>query len=190
MYQPHGFTSLFKDIEIWKTVPDFPDYKISTFGRVWSNKIKNKKGECFGYLACRRGTRIKNGKKELEYKQFTCRNDKTVKELRVHRLVASFIPNPKNLPYIDHIDRDKTNNNISNLRWVTPRENNNNVDKFQCSRSQGYKFRAVVRTDLNDNVLEHYECIRDAKREYGQGAVSCLYGKSRTCQGYKFKFFE
>lgn len=190
MYQPHGFTSLFKDIEIWKTVPDFPDYRISTFGRVWSNKIKNKKGDVTGYLACPRQSRIKNGEKIFQYKQVSCRNNGIIKSIKVHRLVALFIPNPNNLPFIDHIDRDYVNNNISNLRWVTPRENNNNVDKFHSSRSHRHQFRAVVRTDLNDNVLQHYECIRDAKREYGQGAVSCLYGKSRTCQGYKFKFFE
>lgn len=188
MYQQHGFTSLFKDIEIWKTIPEFPDYQISTFGRVWSNKIKNRKGELFGYLTCPRGSHIRNGKKELQYKQFTCRNDNTTKVLRVHSLVASFIPNPKNLPFVDHIDRDKTNNNISNLRWVTPRENNNNVDKFHSSRSHRHQFRAVVRTDLNGNVLQHYECIRDAKREYGQGAVSCVYGKNNTSQGFKFRF--
>jgi hypothetical protein len=43
----------------------------------------------------------------------------------VHRLVATYyIPNPNNLSYVDHIDRDKTNNNVENLRWVTPRTNN------------------------------------------------------------------
>lgn len=188
MYQPHGFTSLFKDIEIWKTVPEFPDYQISTFGRVWSNKIKNKKGEVFGYLTCGRQCAIIKGKKVYSYWHLEMRNTGFKRKIKVHRLVASFIPNPKNLPFVDHIDRDKTNNNISNLRWVTPLENNNNVDKFHSSRSQGYKFRPVVRTDLNGNVLQHYECIRDAKREYGQGAVSCVYGNINTSQGFKFRF--
>lgn len=42
----------------------------------------------------------------------------------VHRLVASaFLPNPNNLPEVDHIDRNKTNNRIDNLRWVTTQEN-------------------------------------------------------------------
>lgn len=45
----------------------------------------------------------------------------------VHRLVATlFIPNPDNLPQVDHIDGDKTNNAASNLRWVTAYDNYHN----------------------------------------------------------------
>ena len=46
------------------------------------------------------------------------------KQYKVHRLVAeTFIPNPDNKPQIDHINRDKSDNDISNLRWVTVQEN-------------------------------------------------------------------
>ena len=42
----------------------------------------------------------------------------------VHRLIAeTFIPNPENKPCIDHIDRNRDNNDVSNLRWVTIKEN-------------------------------------------------------------------
>ena len=48
-----------------------------------------------------------------------------------HRILAKhFIPNPENLQEVDHIDRDKTNNSLDNLRWVNRTENNSNRSKF------------------------------------------------------------
>lgn len=49
------------------------------------------------------------------------------KKYTIHRLIAqTYLENPDNKPYVDHIDRNTLNNNLSNLRWVTGRENNLN----------------------------------------------------------------
>jgi len=59
----------------------------------------------------------KDGYKRITLKKY---NRKT----GVHRLVTeTYIPNPENKPHINHIDRNPSNNNLSNIEWVTPKEN-------------------------------------------------------------------
>lgn len=102
--------------EIWKPVVGMPDrYQVSNQGRVKSLKFKGHKGfekilspnvDVKGYPAI---SVYVNGKHTIR---------------RVHRMVAeAFIPNPLGKPMIDHIDGDKTNNNVDNLRWATNKEN-------------------------------------------------------------------
>ena len=65
-----------------------------------------------------------------------CLNNKSYQK---HRLIAlQFIPNPKNLPQVDHINHDKTNYHLSNLRWVSPHDNHMNKTKYN-----GYEFKYV-----------------------------------------------
>lgn len=71
----------------------------------------------------------------------------------VHRLVAlTFIPNPLGKPHVHHIDHNKSNNHVSNLMWVTQKENFelNPLDiKLKCRIPKGYK----IRKDLIDRVM-------------------------------------
>ena len=56
--------------------------------------------------------------------------DGVVKQTTIHRLLAiQYIPNPNNLKMVDHIDRNKTNNCLENLRWASCRTNNLNMGK-------------------------------------------------------------
>ena len=108
--------------EEWKQILDYPNYSISNLGNVRNNKhnrnIKPILYKC-GYYHV--GLRI-NGK---------------TKCIRVHRLVGNhFLENIDNKPFIDHIDRNKLNNNVNNLRWATRSENERNKPKKQNTKSK------------------------------------------------------
>jgi len=77
--------------------------------------------------------------KSTGYYMVNLYKDKKPTPYRIHRLVAEhYIPNPDNKPEVDHIDRNKTNNKLSNLRWVTYSENTINTD-INSKNTSGYK---------------------------------------------------
>lgn len=109
-------------IEIWRPVKDYEGYyEVSNLGRVRSlDKYVNTKCDSM---------RMRNGRvlkciKHNEYMWVSLSKDNIKSKKRVHRLVAeAFIPNPYNLPYINHKDENKTNNVLENLEWCTPAYN-------------------------------------------------------------------
>lgn len=81
---------------------------------------------------------------------------------RAHRLVAkAFLPNPDNLPMVDHEDRDKLNNNLSNLRWVTRSQNGRNRDTNIIIQYHGQDrlFIEMCEELFEDEWLSAYEYL-------------------------------
>lgn len=104
------------------------NYLIYSDGRVYSN-----------YVSRFMSTPIDNSRYRRVNFKIPSLNKKTVKYL-VHRLVAqTFIPNPLNLGYVNHIDGDKLNNDVSNLEWVTASENQKHAYRIGLKSSAGVK---------------------------------------------------
>ncbi|CAL5975634.1 Conserved_hypothetical protein [Hexamita inflata] len=83
---------------------------------------------------------------------FDDKQNKYIKQL-THRLLAqTFIPNPNNLPLIDHINRDKQDNRIQNLRWVSNRDNTRNIKQYNK-----HVFQYFINLPDEENCIE-FQC--------------------------------
>ena len=109
--------------EIWKDIKGYEGlYQVSNLGRVKSFNYMNTGKEKIKTLTLQKKHPMKQG----GYLQTTLYKNKQTKTVVVHRLVAeAFIPNPDNLPQVNHKDHDKTNNCVDNLEWCTAKYNSN-----------------------------------------------------------------
>ena len=154
--------------EIWKDVKGYEGlYQVSNLGRIWSVKSQKylKPYEGNGYLKV--DLFAKNRKRKKEY---------------VHRLVAlAFVPNPYNLPQVNHKDGNKKNDTVENLEWVT-REYNNYHSYHTLNHTKGcYEGKPVYCVEL-DMV---FESGRKAAEYLGMKSTSGIYGCCNNKYGYK-----
>lgn len=168
--------------EIWKDIEEFEGkYQISSMGRVKSLNFKLTGKEQIMSLKINK----------YGYKQILLYKDKKYKTFLIHRLVAqAFIPNPDNKPEIDHINTNKTDNRVENLRWVTSSENKNNpitIEKYKnCSSIP------VLQFTLDGELVRKWDSATQVERELGvyqSHITSCLKGNYKTAYGYKWRYY-
>lgn len=164
-------------IEEWKDIPNFNGlYQVSNNGN-----IKRTKDE---YI-------FKKNKNSRGYRIITLTKDKKEYSLSVHRLVAeAFIPNPNNLPQINHKDGNKLNNKIENLEWCTQSENMKHAYKNKLEIKSGKK---VAQFDLDMKIIKIWDKIIEAEKEYkiahGKITMVCK-NKRKTAGGYIWRYYE
>lgn len=116
-----------------------------------------------------------------KYKTVRLFKDKVKTGKRVHRLVAlTHIPNPENLPFVDHINQNKWDNSVENLRWCTHSSNNQNRPKIKTKASSIYKgvywlksrnrWRATIWKEGKYFFIGTFPVERDAALAYNKAA--------------------
>ena len=166
--------------EIWKPIDGFDGYEISNLGRVKSYKIDKENGII-----------MKPYKTTKGYLQIDIsldgRKRKNRKHLAVHRLVAlAFIPNPDNLPEVNHKDENKENNCVDNLEWCTTKYNCNYGN--HCENVAQAIRKDIYSIDKQGNK-EYFHGVRQAGRILkGTGTAylhisDVLRGKRKTAFG-------
>lgn len=191
--------------EIWKDVNEYEGiYQVSNLGNVKSLPH---------IVSCGRGQTLTKEKtlkfrNSYGYNRVHLMKDKKEKNLYVHRLVAeAFIPNPYNLPVVNHIDENRSNNHVENLEWCTHKENVNHgtaIERMSKSR-MGHEVKLETRDKISKGLMgikrenirggknhlsrsvicittnEKFECMEDARRKYKANNISaCCRGIYKT----------
>ena len=158
--------NIFKVPEIWLPVEGHPTLEVSNYSKI--RRVEDK------YVL---GERVDGG-----YYKVRVRYQDRVVNLRVHRVLAkAFIQNPDNLPVIDHIDGDRLNNALSNLRWCTVAQNNQNSRKRKQNKSgfkgvswhkQVRKWQASIKVNRKSHYLGYFTRLEDAALAYNRAAIA------------------
>lgn len=126
-------------MEVWKDVKGFEGvYQVSNRGRLKS--LPRQFTRSNGFIMTIKKRILKTYINTNGYECGAFQNGKRTKPVRVHRLVAlHHIPNPHNKYAVNHIDGHKTNNNASNLEWVTKSENEKHAHSIGLKDGKGEK---------------------------------------------------
>lgn len=137
--------------ELWKAVSFLDDkYEVSNRGRIRNTKTKRL---------------LKLSPSKRGYLVFSCCVEGKRKLVNVHKCVAiEFIPNPNNLPQINHIDGNKTNPDVTNLEWVTAQQNLLHARKTGLHTSDGDKPVLQIK---EGKIIAEFKSASEAERITG-----------------------
>jgi hypothetical protein len=166
-------------MEVWRDVPGYEGlYQVSNLGRI-------KRLFCNGNENFLQGKHDKDG-----YITVILSRKQTKKYCRLHRLIAkAFIPNPGGKAEVNHKDRNKRNNEVSNLEWVTPAENTRHcIDTGRPTHK-----RAILQYTKDMELIAVWDSLKEAAKQLNIGdsnICSCCAGRLKTSGGYIWRYKE
>lgn len=196
--------------EIWKDVVGYEGlYQVSNLGRIKSLPKLCINGNGGKYYTKEKILKPQNSKGN--YKHVVLRKNGKSFTKAIHQIVGiAFIPNPNNLPQINHKDENPANNIVDNLEWCDgyynhnygtikertrqTKERNKSDEKGLATRIKNNVFCApkeVIQMDDSGNILNSFASAADACRKTGISARNirrCCNGEFEYCKGYRWKF--
>lgn len=187
--------------EEWRDIPRYLGYyQVSTYGRVRSYpkevSYMNPNGT-FSYKVIG-GNIIKPQFHNNGYAAVTLvKNNAWERQEHIHRLVAeAFIPNPQNLPLVNHKDENPSNNHIGNLEWCTYHYNANygtaNERRSKTQRLHGTKIGMYSPDD--DSLIRVFGCVVEISEYFGKdvhgNVLAVCNGRRKKALGYKWRFID
>ena len=173
--------------EIWLPIEGYENlYEVSNLGRV-----RRLESVVNGKAGSKRKVPekiLKPGTHRNGYLFVTLSKNGIRRHFLLHRLVATaFIPNPNNLPQVNHLSEDKLNNTVENLEWCTAKENNNYGTRTKRASEKLQK--PVLCVELNQIFPSLTDAARQLRLSVGN-LGSVLTGYSKTAGGYHFEYAE
>ena len=174
------------DIEVWKDIKDYEGlFQVSNWGRVKSlgngrtyktSRIRKLYTNKYGYLQVQL---CKDGKR---------------KWFRVNRLVAiAFLENPEGKTEVNHIDEDKTNNRVDNLKWEWHKDNINHGtrnERVSKAMTNGKLSKRVLQLSLDGKLIREWPSVSECGRNgFNIGHVAaCCRGEQKTHKGFRWMY--
>lgn len=165
---------------ISKVISGFPNYVVSNSGEIFSlkrNKTLKPYKTSKGYLQ----VRLEGGK-----------------AFHVHRLVAeAFIPNPDNLPQVNHINEDKTDNRVENLEWCNQSQNmqhgtgSERRSNTLKGRKTPWNSKPVLQLTLEGEVVRKWDSTMEVERVLGYKNTNigaCCNGRMKRAYGFMWRY--
>ena len=176
--------------EIWKDIEGYEGlYQVSNCGRVkrlagvvkgnWKQGERRQEERVLKPLHCR-----------LDYQAVSLSKDGKMTHYLIHRLVAqAFIPNPLNLPEVNHKDEKPSNNCVDNLEWCDHIYNNNYGTKVDRQRMKISK--PISQFTIDGDFIRNWASATEAANElgYDRSTISSVCkGEYKQAYGYKWSY--